>query len=214
MQIIDNWLKGKKSFIAGVILYKQLGKNERLKELLAGGETPFLRKELETALAKLMKEGVKAVAPPALSPETDVMPDSADVILKALKDEWMPPYLKMNLLRHELDKYGKDNGWEAIAYRKDRANEIKELEQVCMKVWAKKDYYEKHGKLPFVEEVKMDIPEDPEERSNMIEGIKKNIRRNRFEMKKPGADASFAKRYEEYKVKYKEVSGKEYVEKN
>lgn len=215
MQIINNWLNGRRDFYVGRVMYEVFGLNQSLKALLKKGRTPFAEKEMYKALEALANSGgpVKPPVKPA-NKDVAVMDDSKDAVLQSLKNEWMPLYQRMNLLRHELDKYGDRNDWEATAWRKPRASEIKELEQQINQLWDKADHYHKHGRLPFVQEKKVDIPTDPVKLGKMIESIKKNIRRNRDRMSKHPERSEFTQRYEDYKKQFKELTGKEYVEKN
>jgi len=216
VQIIHNWLNGKQNFIVGTSLYKAFGKDEKLKHLFAQGESGIAKKLLAEELKKLIEPGkpVITIAPKPVVRETDVMPEGNTPVLEALKNEWQHPYQRMNLLRHQLDKYGNKNTKDAIAYRKPIAREIKELEQQCMAIWAKRDYYEKEGKLPFVAETKMVIPTDPIELAELISNLKKNIRRNRKLMADNADKPQYAQFYVEYKNQYKQLTGRDYAEKN
>jgi hypothetical protein len=93
------------------------------------------------------------------------MPQSKDPVLQALRNEWQPLYQRMNYLRHELDRVtttaefplyevGNDpgNSPEEISKREPIAFEILELEQQCMRIWARRDHYLQQGKLPEVKE--------------------------------------------------------------
>ena len=213
MRVITNWLKGKRDFTVGAMLYQRFGKNEQLKLLLDKGETPFLLNELAAELQKMAAGETEKIAP-AVNKEVAEIPDSKDPILQAIRNEWLPLYGEMNLLRHELDKYGNSNSKDAIAWRQPRARKIKDLEKECMAIWAKADYYKIHGKLPFVAEKSMEIPTDPVKLAKLINNTKKNIRRNRLEMEKPGANPKHAQLYLQYKTAYLEITKQEYDEKN
>jgi hypothetical protein len=213
VQIIKNWLSGKQNFVVGTTLYKTFGTNEDLKKLLEKGETTFSKKQLVDELTKLVEGGKKVSVPiTPMQKDTGEMPPGDDAVLIALRNEWVPLYAKMNLLRHRLDDKGNDNSPEAIAYRKPIAAEIRQLEKECNAIWEKRDYYLQNGKLPFVTEKKFQIPTDPLELGRLAETLKKNIRRNRKLMKDQPAEPRYAQLYESYKTKFKEVTGKDYKE--
>jgi hypothetical protein len=215
MQIIKNWLNSSQNFTAGATLYKAIGKNTALKNLLAKGETPFAKKLLVEELEKLATVSVQEFLPDVIAEETAVMEDSSNNVLQAIKNEWSPLYQRMNYLRHQLDKDFEDmNSPAAIAYRKPIAREILQLEQKNISLWKKRDYYKKHGKLPFTEETKIEIPTDPVAHAKLISNLGSYIRRYRKQMQDKPDDAKAAQLYNENKAKYLEVAGKEYEEKN
>ena len=165
----------------------------------------------------LASDGIPVAAPVTRKVQRETstaMPASDDAVLESIKNKWMPLYQRMNLLRHSLDKYGDDNSDAASAYRLPITNEIIDLEKQCTAIWDERDYYIANGRLPFVAEKTVEIPEDPIELANLISNLKKNIRRNRKEMKAHPDKPQYAQFYEQYKKQYKEVTGHEYVEKN
>lgn len=177
MELIKKWLFGSKNFLVGAILYKQFGQDESLKKLFTGKPDGYMQKRLEEALSALLQQPKVIRQQPAKS-EAEEMPVSADAVLMAIRNEWTPIYQRMNYLRHELDRY-EGNSPEEIAIRKPIAFEILELEQQCMKLWARRDHYLKHGQLPEVKEATIEIPKDPVELGRLIETLKRNIRRNK-----------------------------------
>ena len=197
------------------MLYHSFGTNQALKDLLDMGETPFCKDLLAEELKKFAENGVEEVhtAPDHADRDGAEMPESDNEILQALRNEWQPLYQQMNLLRHELDRYGDDNSDAAIAYRKPRARKIKELEQECIAIWKKRDYYEKHGELPFIKEIKLEIPTDPVKLAGLISNIKKYIRRYRKLMEDHPGEPKYVQLYNDYKQQHKTVTGVDYVEK-
>lgn len=178
MELIQKWLSGTRNFYVGAILYKKFGTDEALKKLLAGKPEPYLQKRLEDALSELLQKPKVVLQQPVAKQEAEEMPKSEDAILEALRQEWIPLYQRMNYLRHEMDRF-EGNDFEIIAKRKPLAIEVLELEQQCMRVWERREYYLKNGKLPEVKEKEESIPEDPIALGKMIETLKRNIRRNK-----------------------------------
>ena len=231
VQIILNWLGGQQNFTVGATLYKTFGTEEAFKNELSEGETPELKVRLSQELQKLVippekpqeshkfpqdepPTGIGQLATGELRPDSSEMPGSDDEVLQAIRNEWHPLYQRMNLLRYSLDKYGPDNSPEAIAYRKPLTFEIRQLEKQCNAIWAKRDHYIKEGKLPFGNELKVEIPTEPVELAMLINNIKKSIRTNRKLMKDNPGNPVYAERYNQYKQKHKLVTGKDYEEKD
>jgi len=83
---------------------------------------------------RLLEELTALATVPVITPavvetlSVEIMPDSTDNVLMALKNEWMPLYQSMNYKRHQLDRY-QNNSAKAIAERKLLAFEVIELEQ-------------------------------------------------------------------------------------
>lgn len=223
MIAVERWMKSGQNWAVGVSLYAALGKDEKLKKLFALGPSSFAKKKLESALKSIAtstkKEATSLPASPQkkkdiIDSETDVavMPDSADNILQAIKNEWTIPYMEMNYLRHKM--FGIDgNSPDAVKARGEMAFKVLELEQMCMKIWKKRDYYLEHGKLPDSPEKKQTIPADPIALAKFIENCKKNIRRNRKLMELHADNPDYAAAYNHYRNIFKQATGSDYIEK-
>lgn len=211
MYAVQTWLSGQRNFYVGKSIYKTLGKNQRLKDLLEKGKTPTAEELLLKAMQDLVTAPVTIPSTPLITKTTDEMPAGTDPVQQSIRAEWMAPYQQMNYKRHELDRYDTDS-IEHIKARKKLAFEILELEQQCMKLWEKRDYYLKHGKLPDIAEKVIEVPTDPVELGKLIESIKKNIRRNRkLQVEHPDKPV-YAEKYKEYKQKFEQLTGKPYDE--
>lgn len=211
MLLIDRWIKGKRNFIVGRVLYDVYGQDKSIKALLRKGNSAFAAQRLLQALEEVNKQPAKAIVHEVAEATLFMpMPNGTDEVLISLEAEWKPLYARMNLLRHKLDEYDESNSKEAIEACEPICKEILVIEQQVMQVWKKRNYYVQHGQLPFVQDVNDDVPTDPLELANYINNLKKSIRRNRLEMNKPGADAAYAQRYVKYQEIYKRVTGKEY----
>ena len=147
-QLIQNWLNGKRNFTAGKLLYNQFGNDQKLKDLFSQGRSAYSEERLLNALKELAADLHKPQTDDYRPVMNEIMPDVPDKVLTALKNEWMPFYTEMNLKRHRIDHYLDDESEAAEIIRGKLAFEILDLEQKCMAVWAKKMYYEKHGRLP------------------------------------------------------------------
>jgi hypothetical protein len=81
-----------------------------------------------------------------------------------------------------------------------------------MVVWQKRDHYVQHGSLPDMKKETKELPTDPVALATHIDNIKKNIRKNRGKMQKPGANAKYAVLYRQYLNEFKSITGKDYKE--
>jgi uncharacterized protein YifE (UPF0438 family) len=182
MILIERWVNGSQNFIVGRALYNRFGSDDALKTLFAKGESAFAKEKLHHALVKIKESGKRTPA------RADVhafiaMPKGTDAVLQSIEKEWKPLYQRMNLLRHKLDQFSTANSPSVQGMCKPICKEILELEQQCMALWKKRDYYEEHGQLPEVKEEEFVMPEDPVALGKMIETLKKNIRRNKKKAK-------------------------------
>lgn len=212
MYVIEQWLKGKKSFVVGRTLYMTFAKDKAVKKLLQQGETPYAAELLERKMRELLQAPI-AVATATKTKETEEMPGSSDPVLERLRNEWQQPYQRMNYLRHQLDSY-QGNSMENVAARKEIAFEILELEQQCMQIWEKRDHYLATGSLPDAKPKTPELPTNALELAKMLNSLKKNIGRNRSKMKQYPNVAKYALLYEDYKAQFKRITGHEYNEKN
>lgn len=210
MRLIDDWLKGKQNFIVGRSLYKIFGKEEALQKLFAGGETAFAKKKLADALTALSVAPVKVLT--AEDTSFTEMPAANDEVLNSLQAAWKEKYARMNMLRHNLDQYGSDNSPETIAACEPICKEILMLEKEINKLWRERDYYLENKKLPTVASKKKELSSKIDEAAQQLENIKKNIRRNNGLMQKFSAEPKYAQLYNDYKNRYKEITGEDYKE--
>lgn len=161
---------------------------------------------------------VKPATPPAAATNPkvkeaiEIMADSDDHVLKAIKIEWHKPYKKMCYLIAQLDQFGSSNEPTAIHKRKELAADILSLEQSCMQCWAKRDFYLEHGILPGEKSNLIEVPSDPLELATLINRVKKNIRNNRALMLSHPDKPGYAKKYLSYKEQYHQLTGKNYQE--
>lgn len=213
MKLIDKWLKGNRNFYTGKAIYKAIGKDAHLLRLLENIPSVIIQNLLEKALTELNQHKTQ----PKLieqDKETVLMPDSADPVLKAVKSEWMKPYQDMNFKRHQLHKFGNSNHPDHIKIRKELAFDILDLEQECIRIWAKRDYYTKYGKLPDIRDTTdtLFIAKDPVQLAKQIEASKRKIRDWRSKMKADASNSKAVIEYQKSKDQYKVLTGYEYEE--
>lgn len=209
--LIEKWLNGSRNYFVGVALLQTYGNDHKLLTLLQSGATAYNKQRLVEALQSIVANKPKLVA--KASVDTDVMPDSKDQVLMAIKNKWMPLYQRMNYLRHELDKY--PGNWPAaIAAREPIVKEVMDLERQIIKLWQTSDHYKEHGKLPDEDDKDWPVPTDPLALANAISNCKKNIRRNRKLMTDNPDKPTYAKLYADYKQYHLKLTGEHYEEKD
>jgi len=198
-ELIEKWISGRRSYTYGAILYAKFGDDEQMKGLFDKPKTPYSENLLLEKLREMISEAqaVKKSGPAASVYEK--MPDSEDPVLKALKDEWMPKFTTMNYKRHELDRWLDEDTAEAQGKRGKLAQEILNLEQGCMVIWAKRDHYVQHGSLPGKSTEMAEPVIDKFMAGKRITTLQTYIRRYRIKLKNNPADAQAAvllKKYE------------------
>ena len=211
MELIHDWLEGSKHYSIGRAIYKSLGSDESLKTMFDSGYSDYNQQRLEKELRAMLSHVKEIEVQDA--PEIKVMlPKPTDPILNSIYQEWKPLYMKMNYLRHDLDRY--EGQSEVLAnIRKPIAIEILELEKKINKLWQDSDYFKEHGHLPNINQPKFKKPDDPVELANAINNCGKNIRRSRKRAELNPSNPDYMQLYIDYKHKYKELTGNDYVEK-
>jgi len=235
MQKIKEWLSGKQNFIIGRAIYRaMISANDDLIQLLDQGYSQYTHQKLvnamqahlepPAAIAEITVEDRLNYYPTVWMDEdldqplmelTSLVPSKPQVdqfVVKALEKEWQIPYKKMQYLIAQLDQFGEANDPAAIASRMDLAGQILELEQQVNSVWAKKDEYEKTGHLSAAVD-DLEIPTDPIQLAELINRIKKGIRNNKTRMQQFPDKATYAEKYQTYKMQYFKVTGKHYQDK-
>ena len=212
MELISNWLDGNKHYAVGRAIYKALGSDTALHDMFDKGYSDYNQLRLEQELRAIIDGGREIV--PCIRPETVEMqaPSVTDPILEAIYQEWKPQYMKMNYLRHELDRFEGDDE-ASVTQRKERAVEILQLEKKLNKQWADSNYYKEHGNLPNLPERENPIPTDPVDLANAINNCKRNIRRSRKRTEVNPDHAEYMQLYLNHKEYYKKLTGNEYPEK-
>lgn len=175
MEAIQDWLAGEQNYTVGRAIYNAFGEDVELKALFEDGPTEWNRGKLLQALQELANGTVAKTE----NDEYGEMPIGGnDGVLNALREEWQEPYKVMQYKIKELDRYPNDDA-SSIAIREKLAFEILELEQQCMAIWTKRDYYGEHGKLPDTKETAKPVLTDPLAIARRINSLKRNIRRNK-----------------------------------
>lgn len=212
MLLIDKWLNGNRNFFVGKSLFEMYSTNKAIKALLDKGETAYSHSLLVKELMAINENGTRPVH--RVEKEKAIllpMPTGGDSVMKSLEAEWKPKYALMNKLRYDLDKYDGDNSLSVRAICNDLCQQILSLEQECMQIWEKRDYYEKNGRLPDVENKEIEIPTDALKLATFIQSCLRQIRRYRATKE---TNSKHAQLYLDYILKYKKATGNEYQEKD
>jgi hypothetical protein len=204
---ITEWLNSERNYSVGVALYAAYGTDALVKSTFDQGHSALRAQRLFNELlllrnadaqynvpdqAKAAKEAVFVAA--AAMPEQAVSEHQ-----DPLRNEWMPKYQEMNMLRHKLEQTGaiKDRG--VMAFR------ILELEQECMAIWSRRDYRIKTGR---------DVPEVKEEtdvfadNNNILRRIQ-TLRTYVTKYSKPSDKKNWPQRLAQYKAEL-EALGAQY----
>ena len=212
MLLIDRWLQGNKNFIVGKNLYDKYGTNKAIKALFDKGETPYALEMMVKELTTINEKGERPITP--VNKEKAIllpMPKGSDSVFNSLEAEWRGNYARINFLRIDMDKYGGDNSAMVRAARHISCKEILKLEKECMQIWEKRDYYEKHGRLPDMDEKEVELPTEPLQLATLIQSCLRQIRRYRTTK---DTNSKHAQLYQDYILKYKKITGDDYKEKN
>lgn len=192
-QLVENWWKNGKSWRGGIIILTQIGYDQSIIDQIKATRNDYAMKLLEDAMNKVLECNSPIQKQEPEKP--DEMPEDSNAVLQALRQEWLPKYTTMNLLRHKLDPLLDDDSDAAMIKRGKIALEILELEQECMTIWAKRDHYIKHGKLPMASDDQDDdlMPVvDPFKAANRIKNLKIYITRYNREIQKDPSNAKAA----------------------
>lgn len=191
-QPLRTWLQGNRDYNVGVILFNTYGKDDALKKALASGSSAHNQARLLQAIQAIVEVPASL---PVYTPPADhqgEMPDSADSVLQAFRDQWLPLYKQMTYLQGQLDRYGPENSADAKAFRHTTALEILELEQRINKIWQQRAAYAKTGDL-VADQPADDIPTDPLELAKLIGKTQRYIRRYKQWIKERPADKNRVK---------------------
>ena len=210
MILIERWLKGNRNFIVGKSLYAKFGNDKAVMQLLEKGETAFSLNALVHALEAIAATHVPGTSKHA-EPAVMEMPKADNAVLDSLQEQWKEKYMRMNLLRHSLDKYGTDNSRETMNACDKICKEILSLEKEINGLWNERDYFLVHGRLPDVKEDKAQMPTNAVELASFINSCARQIRRYKHTSV---SNSKHAQLMEDYKAKYKAATGKDYGEKN
>jgi hypothetical protein len=181
-ELIINWLNGKRNYTVGKLLYMQFGSDNNKKKLFETAKSALTESELLKTLQNLLVEDEIIVRKEDVQPYEPMPEEKKDDVLMALRSEWMPFYTEMNYLRHSLDPLLDDDSSAAEIKRATIAQKILTLEKKCRAVWAKRDYYLQHRKLPGISTTK-EIVVDGFKAAKQIENIKTYIRQYRKKVK-------------------------------
>ncbi len=204
MKLITDWLNNEqRNYYVGKSIYESIGNDAAVIAALSKGKTAANMQLLIESLNNLL------ALPTATAEPTDNISD--DIVLAALNNDWKTKYALMNSIRYAMDAFNGDNSEAVIAKRHEMAQNILQLEKECEAIWAQRDYYNAHGKLPGNEAEEKALPTSAIELGQLIESTKRYIRRY-----KPTAKENpiHAEKYQFYHNKYQTLTGTPYVEKN
>lgn len=204
--IIHQWLIGKRGWVAGVALYKLYGSDARLKSALLQGESPFRKQLLANAMSEMVADYEEdttgaEIAPVQKEPEHqavivgDKQMEEFAVSEKEdpYRSEWLPPYIEMNNLCARLrDMPTKEERGKA-------AHKILRLEQICISIWERRDYYSRTGlHMPKPETSGLDIVTNPNVLHKKLGNLRSSISKANTEIRKNPMNAKASARLLKY----------------
>jgi hypothetical protein len=211
MEAIKAWLKGQKQYAVGVRLYMLYGKNEQLKRLLsAEAVSPFKIQQLEAGLKALVTgEEVVKLAEKEAAEEASTTTITQNTFIKNWPAEQCGTDVERSLwekarlllkeiaaLHASLPLLPDDNA------RRDAAFELLDKDDELDQVYASRDYYKQHGKLPFSDNNTSAYLTDPFAIASRMVTLSRYIRRYRTALEKNATNVMAAQLLEGYSTEY------------
>lgn len=148
---ISEWLNSDRNYAIGVAVYNVHGTDALLKKMFEQGYSALRAKRLTEELLKLKNVDVQEIKIEATTPERTAVTVEAVTLPEkeipetkdAYREKWLPIYMEMNMLRHQLEQAPNNQERGKMAFK------ILALEQQCMALWQRRDYFIRTGsKLP------------------------------------------------------------------
>jgi hypothetical protein len=170
MDDIREWLNKPFHYESGASLYLKHGKDPALKRVFMEPASPFKKTKLIESLRALLGKKIEVETHVATTKENALQtvsnerkwPENRDAVLEALHLQWKPLFAEMMHLCstiYDIALAGKTDS----AKKRDAgvmAHRILDLEEECGSIYAKRDYYLQHTKLPE-EKKPMELVVDP-----------------------------------------------------
>lgn len=199
MEGIRTWLNSSKDYDAGVALLIKYSSNAKLKRLFqVEGVSDFKKGLLEKELKGLLQTGQqvveeKKVVQHGMAVNHSRWPGEMDAIVKSLHEQWKPLFAEMNDLQtrlYDVAVAGKTDKAKEIAAGK-MAHKILDLDDACESIYARRDHYMQHGKLP--EESKpADVVVDPVKMVVALKNAERYVREFKNKLKKDATNTKAA----------------------
>lgn len=159
MDEIRAWLNGSRQYEEGAKLYLIHGKDHLLRRIFMEPASDFKRAKLVEALKGLLgvKTAVakklaftKAVAIEHIAVSDRKWPKEKDATLAALHEKWKPLFAEMMSLSSRIYDVAKAGQHDMAQHQEAgrMAHRICDLDDECDDIYAQRDYYLQHGKLP------------------------------------------------------------------
>lgn len=196
MQEIYAWLNNP-DYQSGIVLFLQHSRNKRLNNLFrTEAETPYKRQRLIAEMKALLerkeeKQPVTEYNQDTHTSSTNGWPPKpiTDVVLLALYDQWKPLYDEMlNLQARIYDVAEQAETGDDVKRLQScqMAHRICDLDDECDAIYAKRDYYYQHGKLPAAP-VQKEVIGDPVKWALELQNLLRYERRYKLLLdKEPG----------------------------
>lgn len=218
MDAIREWLKSTQNYDAGAKLYLMYGKDHALRRIFSEPASDFKKRKLVEALKGLLSKKVavenivqqtKTVAIERIAGADRKWPDELDNTLAALQLQWKPLFSEMMHLSstiYDVALAGKtDSAKEAEAGR--MAHRICDLDDQCDAIYAQRDFYREHKKLPE-EKKPIELVVDPKKIPLAMANATRYVRDYKNKLRKDPANVHAAQQLEKYEwavAEYKRI---------
>lgn len=208
MDAIREWLNGPKNYDAGAKLYLMYGKDQALRRVFSEPATDFKKKKLAEELKALLVKKTEIVKHVAATKEVALerisvadrnWPENLNTTLAALKAKWKPLFAEMMSLMsriYDVAKAGetdlqKEKEAGAMAHR------ICDLDDECDAIYAQRDYYLQHNKLPD-DRGMMELVVDPMKIPMALANASRYVRDYKNKLRKNPGDVHAAEKLKQY----------------
>lgn len=170
-EAILQWINSRQHYDTGVALYEAHGNDFAIKRMLGQGHSPFRQKVLVNALRAIAADYSPRLDKPnpceptgdkALRKEVPQEPNPGETtevnpshLHDPFRSEWVPLFVEMNTLRHQLRYIPTD------AERAEAAVRILKLREQCKAIWERRDYFQRTGEMPPPIELNVEPSADP-----------------------------------------------------
>jgi len=208
MDEIRAWLNGSRQYEEGAKLYLIHGKDHLLRRIFMEPASDFKRAKLVEALKGLLgvKTAVakkvavtKAVAIEHIAVSDRKWPKEKDATLAALHEKWKPLFAEMMSLSSRIYDVAKAGQHDMAQHQEAgrMAHRICDLDDECDAIYAQRDYYLEHGKLPE-EKKPMELVVDPLKIPLALANARRYVADYRNKLKREPGNVKAAEKLKKY----------------
>lgn len=198
MQDVKDWLNSKPyNYEKGVRIYLQYNRDPLIIALFREDETDFKRQRL-IGLMQAFSEKVNTLQPASPASLKPILQDLSpishkgwpnpitDPVIQALWEQWRPIYARMMTLQaqvYEVACQGEQGNTYKSIEAGQMALEILSLDEQCDEFYAKREYYQRYGRLPDTQQVEEVLIVDPIKWITQLKNAERYVRDYRLKLK-------------------------------